>query len=85
MNKYQKMTRKEYWELNDTERKAETPDQNSMRQKDRYYLNDLKEEIENLNLKDIVTILQTNNVPMLQKLTVYTFMLAVDNFTKIRK
>ena len=73
MNKYQKMSRKAYWELNDTQRKAETPDQNSMRQKDRYYLNDLKEEIENLNLKDIVTILQTNNVPMLQKITVYNF------------
>ena len=85
MNKYQKMSRKEYWELNDTQRKAETPDQNSMRQKDRYYLNDLKEEIEELNLKDIVSILQRNDVPMLQKLTVYTFMLAVDNFTKIRK
>ena len=77
MNKYQKMTRKEYWELNDTERKAETPDQNSLRQKDRYYLNDIKEEIENLKLKDIVTILQTNNVPMLQKITVYNLIKAI--------
>ena len=77
MNKYQKMTRKEYWELNDTERKAETPDQNSMRQKDRYYLNDLKEEIEDLNLKDIVSILQRNDVPMLQKKTVYNLIKAI--------
>ena len=71
MNKYQKMSRKAYWELNDTERKAETPDQNSMRQKDRYYLYDIKDEIEELDIKDIVSILQRNYVPMLQKITVY--------------
>ena len=49
----------------------EKPDKNNLRQKDRNYLNDLKEEIEKLNLKDVVSILQRNDVPMLQKITVY--------------
>jgi len=49
----------------------EKPDKNNLRQKDRNYLYDLKEEIEELNLKNVVSILQRNDVPMLQKITVY--------------